>query len=52
MYPQVNIGLVFSKTILNSKKSDEMPEYLLAFKEKTGYSSFQQSLFNRGQYRY
>jgi hypothetical protein len=52
MYPQVNIGLVFSKTLLNSKNSAQMPEYLLAFKEKTGYRSFQQPLFNLGQYRY
>jgi len=46
MYPQVNIALVFRKTIPYSKKSAELPEYLLAVKEKTGYRSFQQSLFN------
>jgi hypothetical protein len=33
-HPQVNIGLIFRKTLLNSKKSAEMPEYLLAIKEK------------------
>jgi hypothetical protein len=33
-HPQVNISLVFCKTLFNSKKSAQMPEHLLAFKEK------------------